>query len=124
MRRRRAILVGAGGMGRNWASNLLACEEVELVAWVDLRREVAVAAAAALGLDEAVVAGSLAEALDSTEADFVVDVSVPEAHHAVTLEQALPCRPGRLSEPDRRTARCIGHPRCRLLSRAALRRFP
>ncbi|HWE61648.1 MAG TPA: Gfo/Idh/MocA family oxidoreductase [Chloroflexota bacterium] len=86
MTRRRAALVGAGGMGRNWAENLRGCDEVELVAWVDLRPEVAAAAAAALDLRDLHTGTTLAAALRATRPDFVVDVSTPEAHHDVTLE--------------------------------------
>jgi predicted dehydrogenase len=59
---------------------------VVLVAWVDVQRDVAVEAAEALQLRDVVIATSLGEALAATEADFVVDVSVPEAHPVVTLE--------------------------------------
>ena len=42
----RALLVGAGGMGRNWARNLSDYAEVQLVGWIDIRPGVAAAAAA------------------------------------------------------------------------------
>ena len=37
----RALIVGAGGMGRAWGQNLRDCEEVEVVGWVDLRPDAA-----------------------------------------------------------------------------------
>ncbi|HVA90451.1 MAG TPA: Gfo/Idh/MocA family oxidoreductase [Chloroflexota bacterium] len=86
MERRRAVLVGAGGMGRTWARNLLDCAEVELVGWVDLRPEVVAEASAALGLRDVHMGADLGEALRTCGADFVVDVSIPEAHHDITLE--------------------------------------
>jgi predicted dehydrogenase len=86
MQRRRAVLVGAGGMGRNWARTLLACDAVELVGWVDIRPEVAADAAAALDLRTVHIAASLPEALRATRPDFVVDVSIPEGHHDITIE--------------------------------------
>lgn len=86
MDRLRAVLVGAGGMGRTWAKNLLGCDQVELVGWVDIRPEAAVEAAGALGLSDVRVGATLREVLDVRRPDFVVDVSTPEAHHDVTLE--------------------------------------
>ena len=86
MERRRAVLVGAGGMGRTWARNLLDCDQVELVGWVDIRPEAAAEASAALGMPDLYVGPALGEALRVCRAGFVVDVSIPEAHHDVTLE--------------------------------------
>ncbi len=86
MQRLRAVLVGAGSMGRAWAENLCGCDEVELVGWIDLHSTVAAEAAAALGLQNIHTGAALDEAVRATRPDFVVDVSTPEAHHAVTLE--------------------------------------
>lgn len=86
MERMRALLVGAGGMGQAWARNLLECDEVTLAGWVDLRKDVAAEAAAALGLSDTFIGATLGEALRACRPDFVVDVSIPEAHHDVTLE--------------------------------------
>jgi predicted dehydrogenase len=86
MERLRAALVGAGSMGRNWAGNLLGCPDVELAAWVDIRPEAASEAAAHLGLDGIHIGPALGEAIRATRPDFVVDVSIPEAHHDITLE--------------------------------------
>jgi predicted dehydrogenase len=86
MERRRAVLVGAGGMGRTWARNLLDCEQVELVGWVDIRPEAVAEASAALGLRDVYAGPTLGEALRVCRADFVVDVSILEAHHDITLE--------------------------------------
>jgi predicted dehydrogenase len=63
---RRALLVGAGNMGRGWARNLRATPGVEL--------------AGGLPTDT-----DLDRALAAIEPDFVVDVSPPAAHHDVTL---------------------------------------
>ncbi len=86
MTRLRAVLVGAGGMGRNWAKNLDASPEVELVGWVDIQPGQASRSAGELGLTPAYTGEDLAEALQDVAPDFVVDVSIPEAHHAVTLQ--------------------------------------
>ncbi len=81
----RALLVGAGGMGRAWGRNLRDCAEVETVGWVDLRPEVAARAAAEHGLGDIHVGADLAAAIARTRPDFVVDVTVPEAHRDVTV---------------------------------------
>jgi predicted dehydrogenase len=86
MERLRAVLVGAGGMGQSWARNLLACDDVALIGWVDLRKEAATEAAAVLELRDLFIGATLGEALQACRPDFVVDVSIPEAHHDVTLE--------------------------------------
>jgi len=81
----KALLVGAGGMGRAWGKNLYECDEVEIAGWVDVRSAVAAAAATALGLTDIHVGSDLAAAMTATRPDFVVDVTIPEAHHDVTL---------------------------------------
>ncbi len=84
MTQRRALLVGAGQMGRTWAANLTAAPDVDLVGWVDLRRDMAEQAAANLQLN-VLIDNDLQRALAHVRPDFVVDVTVPAAHHAVTL---------------------------------------
>jgi len=81
----KALPVGAGGMGRAWGQNLYDCDEVEIVGWVDVRSDIAAAAATALGLTGIHVGSDLAAAMTDTRPDFVVDVTIPEAHHDVTL---------------------------------------
>jgi len=82
----KALIVGAGGMGRAWGQNLYDCDEVEIAGWVDVRSGGAAAAAAALGRAGIHVGSDLATALAASRPDFVVDVTVPEAHHDVTLQ--------------------------------------
>jgi predicted dehydrogenase len=82
----RALLVGAGGMGRAWGRNLTECEGVELAAWVDIRPEAAAQAAEELKLASLHTDTDLARALDAVRPDFVVDVTIPEAHHDVTIQ--------------------------------------
>ncbi len=87
-----AILVGAGGMGRSWAKNLAVNPETEVVAWVDVMPGQVERANAELGTSYPAFF-SLQQAIDEVNADFVVDVSVPEAHESVTvcaLEAGLP----------------------------------
>ena len=81
----KAILVGAGGMGKAWGKNLAACEEVELAGWVDIRSGAAASAAEELKLSLTYTGDDLSEAIAAVRPDFVVDVTIPEAHKAVTL---------------------------------------
>ena len=86
------ILVGAGGMGRTWAKNMIANPDTEIVAWVDVQPGQVERSNAELGTTFPAFT-SLSEAILATEADFVVDVSIPEAHEEVTitaLEAGLP----------------------------------
>lgn len=81
----KALLVGAGGMGRAWARNLSACGDVTLAGWVDIMPGQAARAAAELELAVAHTGEDLERALAEIRPDFVVDVTIPEAHHDVTI---------------------------------------
>ena len=85
----RAVLVGAGGMGRAWAKNILSnSHRVELVGWVDVVDGKARQAISELDIDHANNIRdftALPEALSVTKPDFVIDVSIPEAHEDVTV---------------------------------------
>ena len=76
----RALLVGAGGMGRAWGKNLQ--EEGLLAGWCDLREGAAAEAAGDLDIPTGT---DLAALIEKVSPDFVVDVTIPEAHHDVTL---------------------------------------
>ena len=85
MKSYRALIVGAGGMGRGWGRNLTECDQTEVAGWVDIEPGRAAQAA-----DELKIAGvhadtELERALDAVRPDFVVDVTVPEAHCNVTV---------------------------------------
>jgi len=82
----KALLVGAGGMGRNWGSNLKDHPDVEVAGWVDIRPGAAAEAADGLQLSGLHTGDDLGKALAETRPDFVVDISVPEAHRDVTLQ--------------------------------------
>jgi len=87
MTTRKALLVGAGGMGKSWARNLAAhSDRVDTVGWVDIREGAAPQAADELKLTVPHTGADLGKALAETRPDFVVDVTVPEAHHSVTLQ--------------------------------------
>jgi predicted dehydrogenase len=81
----RALLVGAGGMGRQWAKNLAEHPDVDIAGWIDLRPDAAAQAAHELGIRVGSTGTDVAQALAELRPDFLVDVSVPEAHHDVTL---------------------------------------
>ena len=76
----KALLVGAGGMGRAWGTNLR--EESLLGGWCDVREG---AAADAAGDLDVPTGTDLSALIDRVAPDFVVDVTAPEAHHDVTL---------------------------------------
>lgn len=82
----RALIVGAGGMGRAWGKNLNDHPDVDVVGWVDLRPGVAAEAAESLEIPDVRAGDDLGRALAEVKPDFVVDVTVPEAHHDVTLQ--------------------------------------
>jgi predicted dehydrogenase len=87
MKTRKALLVGAGGMGKAWAKNLKAhADRVEFGGWVDIRPGAAEEAAAEFELSGIHAGDDLGQALAHVKPDFVVDVTVPEAHHDVTLQ--------------------------------------
>ena len=81
----RALLVGAGGMGRAWAKNLAACDEVVIAGWMDILPGAAAQAAHELEITVDYTGDDLERALGELRPDFLVDVTIPEAHHDVTL---------------------------------------
>jgi predicted dehydrogenase len=85
MKKFSALLVGAGGMGQSWARNLNSSPDVQIAGWVDIRREAVEAALAKNQLSGIPIYTDLGKALLETKCDFLVDVTVPEAHHDVTL---------------------------------------
>lgn len=82
----KTVLVGAGGMGKTWARTLSDHPEVEIAGWVDLRPGAAAEAGDELKLAPAYLGSDLGKALAETSPDFVVDVTIPEAHRDVTLQ--------------------------------------
>jgi predicted dehydrogenase len=81
----KALLVGAGGMGRAWARNLRDRPDTSIAGWVDIRPGAVEDAVEKLQLSGIKSFTDLAKALAEERPDFVVDVTVPEAHHDVTL---------------------------------------
>jgi predicted dehydrogenase len=85
MSRLKALLVGAGGMGQAWAKTLRDFNEVETVGWMDIRAGAAAEAIEKLQLTGLKPFDDLEKALAETRPDFLVDVTIPEAHRDVTL---------------------------------------
>jgi len=83
---KRAVIVGAGGMGRAWGHNLNKHPDVHVVGWVDLDAARAQDAVKEVGLELVDTGQDLGKVLAETKPDFVVDVTVPEAHRDVTVQ--------------------------------------
>jgi predicted dehydrogenase len=86
MKQFRVLIVGAGGMGKAWGRNLAQCDRTEIVAWVDIRPEAAAKAAEEQEMSGLYIGDDLGKAIAETQPDFVVDVTIPESHHDVTLQ--------------------------------------
>jgi predicted dehydrogenase len=81
----KALLIGAGSMGQAWAKNLRDCPDVQTVGWMDIRAGAAAEAIEKLQLTDIKPYDDLNKALAESGADFVVDVTIPEAHRDVTI---------------------------------------
>jgi predicted dehydrogenase len=89
----RGIVAGAGALGPFWATELLVGPETELAGWADLDVKAAREAAAELDASDIVIGASVEQMLDELRPDFLVNVTAPGAHHAVTmaaLERGVP----------------------------------
>jgi len=80
----RAVLVGAGGMGRAWARALVNNPDTALIGWVDLSSDRVAQGVEAAGLSDVAIEQDIEPALRECAPDFVVNVAVPEAHHQIT----------------------------------------
>lgn len=85
MSTQRALLVGAGSMGRTWARNLLDCPETEIAGWIDIDPNALSSALAELQIEVPFQGTDLRAGLTATRPDFVVDVTTPESHCDTTL---------------------------------------
>ncbi|WP_344659469.1 Gfo/Idh/MocA family oxidoreductase [Catenulispora subtropica] len=79
----RALIVGAGFMGRNWAREIALQPDTDLAGWVDLD-EAAVRDAAKEAGAAVAVGTDLAAMLDELGPDIVFNSAPPAAHRAVT----------------------------------------
>jgi predicted dehydrogenase len=85
MANERVIVVGAGGISNAWLPPLKA-EGVEVVAIVDLRAEAARAQIGKYELSGTIASDDLDKVLNDVDADFLLDLTVPEAHCEVTCK--------------------------------------
>jgi predicted dehydrogenase len=81
----KSLIIGAGSMGQAWAKNLRDCPDVQTVGWMDIRAGAAAEAIDKLQLTSVKAYDDLGKALAEAGADFVVDVTIPEAHRDVTI---------------------------------------
>src|SRR5262245_49136065 len=82
MSKYKAIVVGAGGISNEWFMRLKE-EQVPILAVVDLNKSAAEEKIVKYELDTEATT-DLAGALKRHQADFLIDLTVPEAHCAVT----------------------------------------
>lgn len=81
----KVVVVGCGSMAGAWVSNALKIPACKIVGLVDIRKDAATAMAQKNGLAPEVVFDTLQQAIDATTADVVFDVTLPGAHHDITL---------------------------------------
>lgn len=79
----KAVVVGAGSISNAWFPHLIQ-EKVDIPAVVDLKIEAAQAQIKKFGL-KATAYTKLEAALEEHQPDFVIDLTIPEAHHEVTI---------------------------------------
>ena len=83
--KKRAIVVGCGGMGRAWMKNLQDNPRAELVGVVDVRSDAAQSAAKDFALPPESAFTSVAAAIKALKPDFVCDITIPAAHCPTTV---------------------------------------
>ena len=77
------IITGLGGRGQWWLDNLLNRKDVTLVAAVEPYAANAEKAVVRFNLDPKIIHPTLEDAISSTKADFVLDVTPPAVHHKI-----------------------------------------
>jgi predicted dehydrogenase len=80
----RVIVAGAGNMGRAWLATVTAAPEVELVGVADIDLEAARGATTAAGRPDLPIGTDAVALARQTGAQALINVTIPEAHHAVT----------------------------------------
>jgi predicted dehydrogenase len=78
------IQVGVGGMGQTWLRTVAASEEVEYVAWVDVDEQVLEEKCQTYDFSPQHCYTSLQEALESEDADGLINVTPPQYHRAIS----------------------------------------
>ncbi|MCJ7737908.1 MAG: Gfo/Idh/MocA family oxidoreductase [Anaerolineae bacterium] len=80
-----AVLVGCGGISRQWLRTITQLADLRLVSLVDLDEATARPRAEEFELADAEISTDLAVAPARVRPDIVFDCTVPTAHHPVTL---------------------------------------
>ena len=89
----KVIQVGIGGMGNTWLGAAQRSPHVEFAGFVEIDDEIARAQSEAYNLDQSLIFPSLPEALETVEADAVINVTPPEIHRDIcvtAMEAGLP----------------------------------
>lgn len=81
----KVVLTGCGGMSNAWFGPAKEFDDVEFVGLVDINEAAAISRKEEHGFDSAVTGTDLKAVIEQTNADVVFDVTIPEAHHQVTL---------------------------------------
>ena len=81
----RVLVIGAGGISNAWFPPIVA-EQLDVVAVVDLSRAAAQKQVEKYALPNAVIHEGLDAALREVRADFALDLTIPDAHFAVTTQ--------------------------------------
>lgn len=81
----RIAVAGCGGMARKWVEYALECENAEIVALVDIRKEAALGMAESFSLKSPAFT-DVSTAIKETGANLVFDITIPESHHRIAIE--------------------------------------
>lgn len=82
----KVVVVGCGSMANRWVKLAKDAPQARLVGLVDVRRAAAEAMADRHELPRDLVFDTLKDAMRETQPDAVFDVTIPAAHHKVTIE--------------------------------------
>jgi len=82
----KAILTGLGGQGLSWLGDIRKRDDVEIVAFVEPFEASISRAIEKHDVPREAIFPSLDDAIKSTQADFVLDVTPPAVHHEVALK--------------------------------------
>ena len=80
----RVVVAGAGNMGRAWLATVTAAPEVQLVGVADIDLDAARGATAEAGRSDLPIGTDAVALARQTGAQALINVTIPEAHHAVT----------------------------------------
>ncbi|SDY69976.1 Gfo/Idh/MocA family protein [Herbiconiux ginsengi] len=80
------VIVGAGAMGREWMRTAHENPDVELVGVADLSEDAARSSLAEVGLAGVATGTDGVDLALALGADALIDVTIPAAHHAVTMK--------------------------------------